>query len=47
MALIAWDTALSQRLQNLDHDSRGSCLGVNSDCKLLVVGSWDSFLRVF
>lgn len=47
MAFIAWDAALANRIQNLDHDSRVSCLGINSDGKVLGVGSWDSFLRVF
>ena len=42
-----WDTAHAQLVTSVTHDSRVSCLGVNSDGKALCTGSWDTLLKIW
>jgi guanine nucleotide-binding protein G(I)/G(S)/G(T) subunit beta-1 len=44
---VAWDTATGKQIGSLAHDSRVSCLGLNTDGKALCTGSWDAFLRIW
>ncbi len=42
-----WDTAHASMISHVTHESRVSCLGVNSDGKALCTGSWDTVLKVW